>query len=323
MRMSPFHAYLRLRSRLLRRVLREVGALRLALLVPVLLAAVGRGLVLGAGHAQGQWAVPILTALTVAPAHRQRADLRFLALSAPAFRGWLAVEYALLVLPVAVVLLAFGDWGAAALTEALAAAVAWLPPVRESRSTRHRWPSLARSEAFEWVSGLRQGGVWAWPLLVAGAWWWQPSPLGPAVALVGWLLVLLAHYGTPEPVSMLLLAARTPRQFIRRRLLLGLGYAGLTAAPLLWMLSRSAAGWVGTLAVGGFWLGLVALLILIKYAFYPNAMHIRTTQALVLGVALALPGNPIYPPVLTVVVFGLIWQSRRRLRAVLGEEKVV
>jgi hypothetical protein len=43
---------------------------------------------------------------------------------------------------------------------------------------------LFRSEAFEWVSGLRTGWQWAWPLLLAGAWWQQASPLGPGVALL-------------------------------------------------------------------------------------------------------------------------------------------
>ncbi len=47
-------------------------------------------------------------------------------------------------------------------------------------------------------------------------------------------------------------------------------------------------------------------------------MHIRITQALVVGVALALPGNPVYPVLLLVAAGGLIWQSQRRLRTVLG-----
>ena len=41
-------------------------------------------------------------------------------------------------------------------------------------------------------------------------------------------------------------------------------------------------------------------------------------QALVVGVALALPGNPVYPVLLLVAVGGLLWQSQRRLRLVLG-----
>jgi hypothetical protein len=35
-------------------------------------------------------------------------------------------------------------------------------------------------------------------------------------------------------------------------------------------------------------------------------------------VALAMPGHPAYPVLLLVAVGGLIWQSQRRLRAVLG-----
>ena len=305
------------------RLLGEIGAVRLALLVPVLLAAVGRVLLLAAAHPIGQWAVPVLVALLLAAAHRQRADLRFLETSAPHYRRWLAAEYTLLALLPTAVLLAFRDWGAAGLTVALAPWVAGLPAARESRSSRQRPRSLFRSEAFEWVSGMRQGG-WAWPLLLAGALWQHASPLGPVLALSGWLLVLLSCYTVPEPVAMLVVAARSPGQFLRRRLLLGLGLGALTAAPFLSVLAAGPAGLSGAAAVGLAWLGLAGLLVLAKYAFYPNALHIRTTQALVLGVAVALPGHPVYPVLLLVAVGGLVWQSQRRLRALLpaGQLKV-
>ena len=204
------------------------------------------------------------------------------------------------------------------LTVALAPLAALLPAARERARTRHRARSLFQSEAFEWVSGLRGGGLWAWPVLLAGTLWQHASPLGPGAALLVWLFILLASYGTPEPVTMLVLAARAPGPFLRRRLGLGVGYAALTAAPFFWLLATGPAGVAGTVAVAAFWLGLVALLVLTKYAFYPNAVHIRTTQALVVGVALTLFAHPVYPALLLVAVGGLIWQSRRRLRAVLG-----
>lgn len=319
--MRALGAYLGMRGRLLGRLLREIGALRLAVLLPIGLLAVGRGLVLAAPHPLGQWAVPVLTFLTLAPAHQQRADLRFLATSAPHFRRWLAVEYGLAALPVVLALAAFQAWGAAVLTVALAPLAALLPAARDRARTRHRARSLFRSEAFEWVSGLRAGGLWAWPVLLGGALWQHAAPLGPVVALALWLLVLLACYGTPEPVTMLVLAARTPKQFLRRRLGLGVGFAALTAAPFFGLLATGPAGGAGTVAVAAFWLGLVALLILTKYAFYPNAVHIRTTQTLVVGVALTLFGHPVYPVLLLVAVGGLIGQSQRRLRAVLGVKR--
>jgi hypothetical protein len=319
--MPALRAYLILRLHLLGRLLREVGAVRLLLLGPMLVLAGGRGLTMAAIHPMGQWLVPLLVMLLVASAHRQRDDLRFLATSAPAYRRWLAVEYALCAVPVGVVLLLYGDWGAALLTVLLAPLAAALPPRKEGRSTRHKAQSLFRSEAFEWVSGMRAGGLWLWPALLAGALWQHASPLGPVAALGLWLLVLLACYGTPEPVTMLVLAARTPRQFLRRRLLLGLGYAALSAAPFLWLLGTGPAGLGGVLAVGLFWLGVLALVILAKYAFYPNATHIRSIQGLVVGVALLFFGDPVYPVLLLVAVGGLIWQSQRRLQAVLGEQQ--
>ena len=315
--MQPLRAYLSLRSCLTGRQLREVGWLRLALLVPMLLVVIGHGLLVAAGHPWGQWMVPLAVALLLASGHRQRDDLRFLATSAPGYQQWLAVEYALLALPVAVVLALFKDGGAAALTLGLAPWAAWLPAAREAQSTRLHGRSIFRSEAFEWVSGLRAGGGWAWPLLLAGAIWQHEAPLGPVLALGGWLLVVLVSYGVPEPLSMVVLAGRTPRQFLGWRLALGLGMAVLTAAPFFWLLGVGPAGVGGAVAVALFWLGLVGLIILSKYAFYPNVLHIRSTQALVVGVALTMPGQPVYPVLLLVAVGGLIWQSQRRLRAML------
>ena len=320
--MLALQAYLQLRRRLLGRLLVEVGWVRLALLVPMLTAAVGRVLVLAARHPQGQWAVPIFLTVLLAAAHRQRADLRFLATSAPHFQQWLAVEYVGWALPVALVLAGFQDWAAAGLALALAPWAAWLPAVQESRSTRHRARSVFRSEAFEWVSGMRAGGIWAWPVLVAGAMWQHAAPMGPVLALVLWLFVMLPCYVIPEPATMLAIAARRPDDFLRRRLLLGLGYAALTGLSFLALLATGPAGIGAGIMVGLVWLGLVGLVILTKYAFYPHVLHIRTMQALVISVALLMFGDPVYPVLMLVAVGGLIWQSRRRLRTVLAPEAV-
>ena len=117
---------------------------------------------------------------------------------------------------------------------------------------------------------------------------------------------------------MLLLAARPPGAFLRRRLLLGLGYAALTGAPFGWLLAAGPVGVGGALGVGAVWLGLLALLILTKYAFYPNAVHIRTTQALLLGMTVTMLGHPVYLALMLVATGGLIWQSRRRLVSIVG-----
>ncbi|RYY20482.1 MAG: hypothetical protein EOO36_03240, partial [Cytophagaceae bacterium] len=102
--LAPLPAYLRLRWWLLGRLVREIGWWRLALLLPFGLMGVGNALVAAARHPVGQWAAPVLVAGSVLSAHRQRADYRFLATVAPGFRPWLAVEYALLTLPVALAL---------------------------------------------------------------------------------------------------------------------------------------------------------------------------------------------------------------------------
>ncbi|AMR25870.1 hypothetical protein A0257_01345 [Hymenobacter psoromatis] len=317
--LSALRAYLTLRLRLLGRLLHEIGWLRLALVVPMLSLGLLQVLAALRGLPWAAWLAPPLVAWSLLGAHRQRADAQFLATTAPGFRPWVAAEYGLLVLPVALGLLAVQAAGPAVLLLVLAPLVAWVPPARPDSPTRHRWRSLFRSEAFEWVSGMRATkGLIIWPLLVGLAAWQRASPLAPVLALVAWLLVVLACYGEPEPVTMLALAARTPRQFLRRRLALGLGYAAATAAPFWLLLGVGPAGGGAALAVALFWLALVALLILTKYAFYPNATHMRTTQGLVLAIGLGGAWHPAYPPLMLAIAGGLVWQSRRRLRAIIG-----
>lgn len=316
---APLLAYLHLRRRALGRLAREVGWLRLALLLPLLALGLMQALLQAAGHPVGRWAVPLLVAGQLVAAHRQRDDYRFLATVAPGFRVWLAAEYALWSVPVAL-LVALHAPGPAVLTLGLAPLVAWVPPASGGRASRHRWRSLFRSEAFEWVSGSRAAqGLWLWPVLLGLAAWQRASALAPVGTLVVWLLLLLGHYGTPEPPTMLLLTARSPERFLRRRLALGLGYAAGTAAPFWVLLGVGPAGWGGALAVALFWLALVAMIILAKYAFYPVANHIRSTQGLVLAVGLLGAWHPAYPPLMLVIAGGLVWQSRRRLREVLGK----
>lgn len=310
--------YLTLRLRLLGRLLRELGWLRLALFIPLLAMMLLQALAALRGQPRAAWLVPPLVAWMLLSAHRQRTDTQFLASTTPDFRPWLAAEYALLALPLTLTLLALGLGGPALLTLALAPLSAWAPPAREV-AVRHRRRSLFRSEAFEWVAGMRAAnGLLIWPILVGLATWQRASELAPIAGLVAWLLVLLACYGTPEPVTMLALAARSPGQFLRRRLALGLGYAAATALPFGLLLGVGPAGWGAALAVSLFWLALVAMLILTKYAFYPNASHIRITQSLVLALGLLGAGQPAYPPLLLVSAAGLVWQSRRRVGQVLG-----
>lgn len=298
-----------MRLLLLGRLAREIGWLRLALLVPLLLLNLLQVVSTLGRHPLGRWALPLLLAGTLLGAHRQRADRRFLAATMPGVRAGLAVEYALASLPVALGLLVLRAYGAAVLVPLLAALVALAPPAREGQPARQRWRSLFRAEAFEWVGGMRPVGGWLWVGLLGGAIWQRATILGPGLALLGWLLVVLSCYGTAEPPTMLALMLQQPGAFLRRRLALGLGYATLTAAPLLALLGS----WRLALLLGLYWLGLLALGILAKYAFYPNATHFRIVQGLVLALGLLAVGHPAFPPVLLVVVSGLIWQSRRRL----------
>ena len=322
--LSPLAAYLRLRGQLLGRLLREIGWLRLALVGCMLLLGLLQALASLRQLPHGLWAVPVLGAGALLGAHRRRTDLIFLASAAPGFRPWLGAEYALLALPLAAGLLGLRAGGPAGLLLGLGALVAWVPAAQAGSATRHRWRSPFRSEAFEWVSGLRATkGLVLWPVLVGLAVWQRASPLAPVAGLVGWLLIVVASYGEPEPLPMLALLVRAPRPFLRRRLGVGLGYAAAAALPFWVMLGLGAAGWGAALAVALFWLGLLGMVILAKYAFYPNATHLRTTQGLVLAVGLLGAWHPAYPPLMLVSAAGLVWQSQRRLRAMLVCDEVM
>jgi hypothetical protein len=176
-------AYLALRLRLLGRLLREIGWWRLALVGALLGLGLLQTLETLRTHPAGRWLVPLLVGWSVATAHRRREDAQFLTGLAPDHRPWLAAEYVLLALPAALGLLALRAPGAAALTLGLAALAAWLPPARAGAATRHRWRSPFRSEAFEWVGGMRASqGLWLWPVLVGLVAWQRAVPLAPVVA---------------------------------------------------------------------------------------------------------------------------------------------
>ncbi len=305
--------YLQLRLRILGRLLVELGWWRLALLGPLLMLGAARAAVVLAPHPAGQWLLPLAVGLSIASQHRHRPDLDFLQLTAPRFRPWVAAEYVLWSAPVALVLLIFGRVGAAGLTVALAALAAWVPAARARGSSRYR-RSLLRSEALELVSGFRQTGAWLWWLLLLGAAvWWRQYPVGPAVALGVWVLLLAGCYGTPEPWPLLLPALRGPGAWLRRRVALALLYFLLTASPFAWLLHETSAG-LGGVALLLLWgAAVLAMVVLARYAFYPDVLLVRLTQSGVVVVTVLAAGHPVFPALLLVAFFGLIWKSRRRL----------
>ncbi|WP_188557636.1 hypothetical protein [Hymenobacter glacieicola] len=210
--------YLFLRVRVLGRLLRELGWWRLLVLGALLTLAGARALVVAASSPFLAWGVPLVVAAMVLGLHRPRPDLTFLQLTAPNFRRWLATEYALLSVLPALFLLVWGRLAPAALTVVLAAAVALVPPAT-ARASRTHQPSLFRSTAFEWVSGGRRVGLGlAWLGLLAVAATTRHTATGPALAVVGWLLLLLDIYGPAEPQTWLLPVLRTPGQWLRNRI---------------------------------------------------------------------------------------------------------
>ncbi|NVO84585.1 hypothetical protein [Hymenobacter terrestris] len=306
--------YLRLRARLLGRQLRELGWWRLLVLGALLGLATARALVTAATHPTLVWAVPPVVVLFVLSLHRRRADLPFLHMAAPEFRGWLAVEYALGSLPVAVVLLGWGRLGPALLTVMGASMVALVPAAATSAS-RQRWPTWFRSLAFEWVSiGRRPVLGLAWLALLAAAIITRANSTGPALAVLVWLLLTLETYGPAEPWSWLLPALRTPGVWLRQRVGWGLLYFGLTVAPLAAVLAVGPAGAGGTALVLGWCAMVLTMVVLAKYAFYPHATLGRLSQAGAVVVGLSVLGsNPAFFALLLACFLGLLLKSPNQL----------
>ncbi|MCC3156917.1 hypothetical protein LJ737_06695 [Hymenobacter sp. 15J16-1T3B] len=305
--------YLLLRLRTQTRQWAELGWWRAALLL-VLLAAAGRQLWLVlATQPTAQWAVPLLTTFAIVGAHRQRPDLTFLQLTTPQYRRWLVGEYLALGLLAAAGLLALGYWLSAVPTALLPPLAAWLPAAAERTARRRR--SLVRAEAFEWVSGLRRRAGWLlWLGLLGVAAWQRGHSVAPAACLVVWLLVVVSFYDAPEPVEMLLTAARSPGQWLRARWGWAAAYFGLTAAPFLALLGWGPAGWGGAAALLLWSLTLLTLVILAKYTFYPHTTIMRYAQGGVVALGFLILVHSVYAALLAAALVGLVWRSRYRLR---------
>ena len=306
-------AYLLLRVRLVGRQLTELGWWRLALLGGLLVVALGRALVVLAAYPAGLWLVPLVVVLLTLSQHRRRSDLDFLHLTAPNFRPWLAVEYALWSLPATLALLVLSRVEAGLLTVALPPLAAWLPAARARATTRQR-RSEFRSEALELVSGFRQTGAWLWWLALLGtAAWWRQYPAGPALALGVWVLLFTSFYGVPESWTLLLPALRRPGAWLRRRVGLAVVYNGLTAAPFAWLMGQNAAGPGAALLLWLWGAVVVTMVVLARYAFYPSALLVRLSQGGIVALALLGTAHPVYPALLLVVFLGLMWKSQQRL----------
>ncbi|MDU0368928.1 hypothetical protein ACFPAF_00865 [Hymenobacter endophyticus] len=299
---------------MLGRLVRELGWWRPLVLGMFLVLSLGRALFVAAASSGLGWVVPVVVGALALSLHRRRADLAFLHLAAPRFRPWLAAEYALLSVPVALVLLGRGRPGPAALVLMLAAAAA-LAPVAGAAAQHGPGRSPFRSVAFEWVSLGRRwwlGGGWLGLLLIACA--TRTTATGPALTVVGWLFLLTEAYGPAEPMLWLLPVLRQPAAWLRSRVGWAWLYFGLTVAPLAYVMLQGPAGVGGTLALLAWCATVLMMLVLAKYAFYPHATLSRLTQAGAVVVAVSILGsNPAYMALLAACFLGLLVKSRHRL----------
>lgn len=234
--------------------------------------------------------------LTVWSMHQRRPDLHFLHRHVQQARVAMAMEYAVLLTPVAISLLLTRAWGHAALLT-LACAVPWLPVVRTS-SVRGRWlRGLIPAQLFEWRGAVQ--GAWPWVALLwlaaLGFCWLPVMPL----FLLGVIAMIVCGAQEPcEPRAMLLATARDARTLLRTKAFGAMGIMAALALPVLVGATWSMPDWWWIHLLFGAGLAvLVAYAVVLKYATYvPNErMRANGANVAVAAVFTILPGLNVVP----------------------------
>lgn len=289
----PSSLLLRLRWLQLRRSLPLYGTVLLALAVGSLLWLLRTVLLRDASYA------PYITGsafLTVWGMHQRRPDLHFLLRHVPQPRLAMAVEYAVLLSPMLVVLLLARAWIHAGLLP-LACALAWSPAVRSS-DVRGRWLRRAIPERlFEWRGAVQ--GAWPWVSLLwltALAFCWLP--VLPLFLLGAIAMVASGAQEQCEPRAMLLATSPDARSLLRTKVVGAMRIMALLLWPVLIGATCSMPAWWWIHALFGIGLMvLVAYAVVLKYSNYvPNArLNANGANVAIAAVFAILPGATVVP----------------------------
>lgn len=165
--------------------------------------------------------------------HTRRADLGFIRTHLPLPSLKIATEYAILLLPFALIVAPHCAWAAAAMLLG-AAAMGWMPiPQTTPKRARHaKLLNHVPAHSFEWIAGLR---TFLWPMLclliggIALAW----LPYISIVMAMGAALCVVNFYQTQEPRGMIEALGLAPAHFLRLKMLWPVGMLSILLLPVL------------------------------------------------------------------------------------------
>lgn len=228
--------------------------------------------------------------------HQRRGDHAFLLRHVPLARQAMAVEYAVMLLPVVVVLLAGGAWKWAAIV-ALLVLMAWSPVV-QGGGVRGAWlRRLFPVHLFEWkgfVQHTHPFGLLIWLAALAFCW----LPVLPLFLLGIIALMQASAQEHCEPRAMLLATAADARSLLRIKVWGAVRFMAVVFLPVLVAATMFQPDWWWIHALFGVGMVvLVAYAIVLKYANYrPNIrLEANGANVSVAAVFAILPGLSLVP----------------------------
>ncbi|MEZ4756644.1 MAG: hypothetical protein R2817_07450 [Flavobacteriales bacterium] len=235
-------------------------------------------------------------ALTLWGFHQRRGDHAFLLRHVPRARQAMAVEYAVMLLPVVVVLLLAGAWKWAAVV-APSVLLAWSPVV-QGGGVRGAWlRRLFPAHLFEWRSFVQHThpfGLLLWLAALVFCW----LPVLPLFLLGIIALMLASAQEHCEPRAMLLATAADARSLLRIKVLSAVRLMTVILLPVLVAATmfQPDRWWIHALFGVGM-VVLVAYAIVLKYANYRPNLRLEANGANVSVAALfaILPGLSLVP----------------------------
>lgn len=238
-------------------------------------------------------------ALTLWGFHQRRGDHAFMLRHVPQARQAMAVEYAVMLSPVVVVMLLAGAWMWAVVV-ALSVLLAWSPVV-QGGGVRGGWlRALVPAHLFEWKSFVQHThpfGLLLWLAALAFSW----LPVLPLFLLGIIALMVASAQEHCEPRAMLLAPAADARSLLRIKVWGAVRLMTVILLPVLVAATVFQPEWWWIHA--GFGAGMVVLVayaIVLKYANYRPNERLEANGANVSVAALfaILPGLALVPLVM-------------------------
>lgn len=210
--------------------------------------------------------------LMIITLHLNRRDKAFLKTHFNAYRLLFLVEYALIALPIALVLSIHSQWIPLLLLVASTGIITQLDYKPKQRSTNSLFQRLIPSAGFEWKAGIRRSLFFMVPLWIIGM---GTSYFIGSVPIVMFILgiIPISFYENGEPIQMILSYEKNSHQFLWLKIKLQLILYSAITLPLIGaFILFHAEFWYIPLIEYLVFITLHLFLILTKYTFYqPNS----------------------------------------------------